>query len=226
MITDVRELLRLLVSADRRAAVWCACRCARTVLHLVPEGEHRPKRAIERSEGWARGKTTAEACWDAGARATEVPSDWGAPAGLIANAAFRIAADTISGTPDEAGEAIAEAVSSIANATGTGRRNMRQRSERHLEVLLELVSAERWPRIVPNADQIREAPEALRVAWDLVAQDDHPDHTVPELVEAHARAERLDLDWSDPVQRAIAERAPDEVRIRQLLAVGQRGEAR
>jgi hypothetical protein len=40
---DVLDLLRDLVAADRRAAVWCAAQCARTALHLIPAGEDRPR---------------------------------------------------------------------------------------------------------------------------------------------------------------------------------------
>ena len=44
------------------------------------------------------------------------------------------------------------------------------------------------------------------------------DHTIPELLEAYERAERLGLAWTDPLQRAVAERATDEEWARELLA--------
>lgn len=43
-------------SADRRINVRLAIWLARQVLHLVPEGEDRPRLAIEAAEGWLRGE--------------------------------------------------------------------------------------------------------------------------------------------------------------------------
>jgi hypothetical protein len=48
------------VGVDRRAIVRAACACARTVLHLVPEGEERPLSAIETAEAWCDGRATTE----------------------------------------------------------------------------------------------------------------------------------------------------------------------
>ena len=89
--------------------------------------------------------------------------------------------------------------------------------ERHLARLLELVSAIRWPLAVPTPAQIHAAPPPLQGAWDAVAEGPD-DMDVPELLEAHARAGRLGLDWDSPVGRAVAERATDEARVAGLLA--------
>jgi hypothetical protein len=43
----------------RPLLVLAACACARTVLHLIPEGEERPRVAIETAEAWARGGDNA-----------------------------------------------------------------------------------------------------------------------------------------------------------------------
>ena len=43
---------------DRKTLVLAACDCARLVLHLVPDGEDRPRVAIETAEAWARGEAT------------------------------------------------------------------------------------------------------------------------------------------------------------------------
>ncbi len=48
------------VGADRRRIVLAACECARTALPYVPEGEDRPRIAIETAEAWARGEATTE----------------------------------------------------------------------------------------------------------------------------------------------------------------------
>lgn len=44
-------------SDARRRLVLCTCECARTVLHLVPAQEDRPRIAIECAEAWARGES-------------------------------------------------------------------------------------------------------------------------------------------------------------------------
>ena len=69
---DAEAMLRACERVDRRRLVLAACACARTVLHLVPAGEDRPRVAIETAERWARGEATLdevqrarEAAWGA-----------------------------------------------------------------------------------------------------------------------------------------------------------------
>jgi hypothetical protein len=45
---------------DRKLVVLAACGCARTALKYVPEGEVRPRVAIETAEAWCRGEATIE----------------------------------------------------------------------------------------------------------------------------------------------------------------------
>ena len=47
-------------TSRRELVVAAACACARTVLHLVPEGEERPRLAIETAEAWTRGEATID----------------------------------------------------------------------------------------------------------------------------------------------------------------------
>jgi hypothetical protein len=58
------------IGIDQRLVVLCGTGCARSVLHLLPAGEERPRQAIEAAEAWAYGRGTAEAAWRA-ARAAE-----------------------------------------------------------------------------------------------------------------------------------------------------------
>jgi len=44
----------------RKQLVLAACACAETALKYVPEGEERPRIAIETARKWARGKATLE----------------------------------------------------------------------------------------------------------------------------------------------------------------------
>ena len=52
-------------TVDARETVLCGCEIARTVLHLVPGGEARPRVAIETAEAWCRGEATAEQVYSA-----------------------------------------------------------------------------------------------------------------------------------------------------------------
>ena len=44
---DAGEALRWLISIDKKLGVWAACQVAREALRFVPEGEQRPRIAIE-----------------------------------------------------------------------------------------------------------------------------------------------------------------------------------
>jgi hypothetical protein len=46
------------MEADRKRIVLAACDIAETVLHHVPEGEDRPRKAIEAARAWTRGEAT------------------------------------------------------------------------------------------------------------------------------------------------------------------------
>jgi len=48
------------LGVDRKLVVLAACACARTTLVHVPEGEDRPRIAIETAEAWARGEVVIE----------------------------------------------------------------------------------------------------------------------------------------------------------------------
>ena len=45
-------------SKSRKLLVLTACECARLALKYVPEGEDRPRLAIETAERWTRGECT------------------------------------------------------------------------------------------------------------------------------------------------------------------------
>jgi hypothetical protein len=47
-------------SKKRKKLVLTACECARLSLHLVEDGEERPRIAIETAEKWTRGKATID----------------------------------------------------------------------------------------------------------------------------------------------------------------------
>jgi hypothetical protein len=48
------------LGVDRRLVVLAACDCARLALPRIPEGEHRPRLAIETAERWTKGEATIE----------------------------------------------------------------------------------------------------------------------------------------------------------------------
>ena len=57
---DAPEMLRASTRVDRRRLVLAACDCAASVLHLVPAGEDRPRRAIGAAREWVRGRATQD----------------------------------------------------------------------------------------------------------------------------------------------------------------------
>ena len=57
---DAPEMLRASTRVDRRRLVLAACDCAESVLHLVPAGEDRPRRAIGAAREWVRGRATQD----------------------------------------------------------------------------------------------------------------------------------------------------------------------
>lgn len=79
--------------------VLATCDCAETALRFVPEGEERPKVAIETAHRWAVGKATIEECntaaWAAADAARDAAdADAWAAADAAADAATTAAADT------------------------------------------------------------------------------------------------------------------------------------
>ena len=221
---DVRALLRQLAVIDQRAAVWCACQCARTVLHLLPAWAGQTSRAlsppdaIDLAEDWAQGRVPQAACWDAADEFRRRALVLGAaPAALVVRAAAVADPDD----PDvaaEIGGIVASAATAAASAIGRHAGEAAS-GPRHLVRLSALISAVDWPLTVPTPSQRLAAPPAAQVAWDLVAADARSDHAIPALVRAHARAGRLHLDWADPAQRAVAERATDEETLRRVAEV-------
>ena len=63
---DARKMLRVIGnhtvidSPDHKKLVRTVCEIARTILHLVPKGEDRPRKAIETAEAWCKGQATKE----------------------------------------------------------------------------------------------------------------------------------------------------------------------
>jgi hypothetical protein len=92
-------------SNKRKKLVLAACECARLSLHILPDGEDRPRIAIETAEKWARGEATMEqvrtascaayaaaASYDAANAASYAASYAAAAAYAAFNAAFNAAA--------------------------------------------------------------------------------------------------------------------------------------
>ena len=79
---------------DRKRLVMSACSTAREALRFVPEGEDRPRIAIETAEAWCRSEATIEqvreARWNANAAAADA---YAADAADAAAAAAAYAAD-------------------------------------------------------------------------------------------------------------------------------------
>ena len=88
-------------SAARRRLVLASCACARLSLRHVPKGEHRPRKAIETAEAWARQekgvtldhvRDAADAAADAADAAAADAADAATYAAYAARVAARAAA--------------------------------------------------------------------------------------------------------------------------------------
>ena len=102
-------------SVERKVLVRIACDCARTALRFVPEGEDRPRLAIEAAERWTRGEATIDEVRVAAAYAAAYAADTVAftadAAAYAANAAADAAADAA-----DAAYAAADAAADVAYA--------------------------------------------------------------------------------------------------------------
>lgn len=225
-MSEVERLLQKLVEVDHRAAVWCACQCARTAFCYLAESEDRPRIAIETAEAWVRGQATKEACVEAAYRAYARDGHTEAQVSACnaaCDAGRSVAVGDLNDYMEPYHAAHTSAVSYADDAARYNPDDYDAARERHLATLFALVASIRWPWTQPDPEQRNAAPAAVQVAWDFVSLDPRADHSIPELLEAHTRAGRLGLDWNDPVQRAIAERTTDEEHVRQLLTAPPEG---
>ena len=85
---------------DRKLVVLAACECAEQVLKYVPEGEERPKIAIETARKWVRGEATlsevrrtADAVYDYAAASAAAYAAYAASAASAAAYAAAYASD-------------------------------------------------------------------------------------------------------------------------------------
>jgi len=101
------------IRIEHRSIVRAACDCARTALRYVPEGEDRPRIAIETTEAWCDGDVTIgqvlSADVNAGTIDVYAADDAAYAAARAASAAVHTAVNAI-GAPDAAADA-AEAAS-------------------------------------------------------------------------------------------------------------------
>lgn len=63
--TDARAALQAITESSPRVGVWLACAVARSVLSHIPDGEDRPRLALEGAERWVRGELSEMQCRDA-----------------------------------------------------------------------------------------------------------------------------------------------------------------
>ena len=103
------------VGIDRKVIVRTACACAREALRFVPDGEIRPKTAIETAERWCNGEATIEQVRNAADTAAAAAAAYAAAYYAAASAAAD-AADA-----DAASAAVAAAAdASAADASAAG----------------------------------------------------------------------------------------------------------
>jgi hypothetical protein len=134
---------------DRKIVVLAACDCAELSLKHVPEGEDRPRKAIETARAWVRGEATLAQLKKAAAAAyaASYAAAYAAYAayGYAADAAAAAAAAAYAASADAAAAAAAYAAAYAAYAAYAAREGM-------LKQCAKLVRR-RIPRIVIGKDR-------------------------------------------------------------------------
>jgi len=100
----------------RQELVLAACDCAELALRYVPEGEHRPRLAIETARRWARGEATVEEVRAADAAALAAVCDAGDAAAYAALTGVAVTAGCTALTAARAADCAARAALSAACA--------------------------------------------------------------------------------------------------------------
>ena len=90
------------MKADKGQLVRAACKCARLALRHVPEGERRPKVAIETAEAWCDGRAAVEDVRAAADAAAAAAAYAAADAAYVAADAADAAADAAAYVADAA----------------------------------------------------------------------------------------------------------------------------
>jgi len=107
------DMLRQCGGIDRKILVLTACAIARSVLDYVPQGEDRPRIAIETAEAWTRGEATlveVKRARDAAAAASASPLSAARAADAAASAAYSAASAAYSAAYSAARAAYTAAV--------------------------------------------------------------------------------------------------------------------
>ena len=114
------------IGIDKNLIILAACDIAESVLHLVPENEERPRKAIETARAFIAGKATIEevraadaayATWHAADAAYYAANAaYAAADAAAANAAAAYAADAAASSVAAADAAAADAADAAANA--------------------------------------------------------------------------------------------------------------
>lgn len=210
MERDVSDLLCRLRDVEPRAALWAACACVQQLRPLLSDPE-RFDRGIAAVRAWSLKQQIVRPGW-AGEPDEALPP----PADPITRIAEELLGYRFHMAP--LGEVPITVARQLASREAWGRRGLR----RQLPHLYTIASSERWPLLSLQPWQIRVSPMGLQIAWDWVNQTPREDQSMLELLEARARAQRVGLDWTEFVQRAIAERAGDEAGLVELLDAAPR----
>jgi hypothetical protein len=109
-MSDFRQSLKYLLQEgldhkiiSHKELVYAACQVVRTVLYLIPEGENRPRIAIETTERWCRGEASLEEVNKA------VDAAYAAADAAYAAAAYAAAASAAAAAPAAAATSAAAA---------------------------------------------------------------------------------------------------------------------
>ena len=125
------------VGIDRKVIVRAACACAREALRFVPDGEIRPKTAIETAERWCNGEATIEQVRNASSAAAAADAAAYAAACDAAYAAYAADADAAFAAYAAAAYA-AYAAYAAADAAACARKEALEKSAQIVKSMLSL----------------------------------------------------------------------------------------
>ena len=127
------------VGIDRKVIVRTACACAREALRFVPDGEIRPKTAIETAERWCNGEATIEQVRNASSAAADADASYAADAAYAAYADAAFAAfAAYAAAAYAAYAAAAYAAADAAAAAACARKEALEKSAQIVKSMLSL----------------------------------------------------------------------------------------
>lgn len=222
------DTLRSVAEADISVGFWCACQCAHNAIIHIPFMENRPLKALDATKQQVRhpSKGNRQVLLYAARDNLDVLREFAGtlgPSSYAAHSVYYVAGGVLSASAERsqpetnstwfnstwfivmAGNASLQSFLSDSSTRSVQKANTGQYEADLERIVLDAL----WPIQMPDRVSVLNATPALAVAWDQVAcmSEDHTDITAGQLIEAHRQCSCANLDWNNPVARAVCERA-------------------